>query len=313
MLSGRYRIIEDGKCVKEINNVITDAGYSIIRNYLAGRAANWAGSIAVGALNNESPQSTDTQLEFQTARLPVSLLAVDGNEIIMSAELTEEFEGRIFELGIFPSAINEAASGYDGSLITNFSETWEDGFGTPLDSSYYDGDEDTFGGRVGYRNIIIDDNISYAVYENTIDITGYSDFDSISILYRIDDAGDDRTIRINFYDDQLPTPGVRSADFVCDASSTGYKTTSKLIGVFTETGNFNGQVSKIELENVDILSGNATVYLDSIKIDDLDTNNPNFALVSRALVGSVGGNAYNDYFQKVSGSNLTIEYRMAVL
>lgn len=310
---GKYRILKDGECIKEVYNTITDNGYSIIRNYLAGRNASWAGSIAVGALNNSAPSSTDTQLEFQTARLPVSLSAVDGTEIIISAELTQEFEGRIFELGVFPYAINDAASGYDGSIITNFSEVWEDGSGTPLSDTYYDGDDDSLIGRVGYRNIIFDDNLSAADYENSIDITGYSDFDAISILYKTVNVSGNRTIRLKFYDDQLPTAGTRYADYEFDGSSTGYKTISKLIGVFTDTDNFNGQVSRIELENLDTSSSNSTIHIDSIKIDDLDTNNPDFALISRALIGSVGGETTADYFEKASGSNLTIEYRMSVV
>jgi|GEM_PF-3778936 len=312
MIKGKYRLVSDGVCVAEVNNVITNAGYNIIRNYLAGKIPSWGGSIAIGALNSTSPTQSDTKLEYQSARLPVNLMAVDGEEIIISAELTEEYEGRIFELGVFPSSINAAASGFDDSILTSFGEIWEDGNGTPLSDNYFDGDDDNPIARVGNRNIIFDNNLASTSYINSIDISGYSDFDAITFLYKTESTGGNRIIRLKFYDNQLPTPGTMQADFDMIGSSLGYKVISKLIGYFTESGNFNGQVSKIELINLDTNSPNAEIHIDSIKFDDLDTINPDFGLVSRALIGQVGGTTQNDYFQKNSGTNLTIEYRMRI-
>lgn len=312
MIKGRYRIICEGDCIKEFDNVITDTGYSIIRSYLAGRTPSWAGSIAIGSMNSSAPSSSNTSLEFQSARMPVTLSAVDESEIILSSELTEEFEGRIFELGVYPSVINMAASGFDDSILTSFGEIWEDSSGNVLDSSKFDGDEDEPMARVGYRNLIIDNNMSTASYINSIDINGYSDFDSITMLYKTTSVGTNRVIRLKFYDDQLPTPGTMYADFTTDGSSLGYKTESKLIGLFTKSNNFNGNVSSIEIENLDTQSTQSNVHIDAIKFDDLDTVNPDFGLVSRAIIGQVGGETENDYFEKNSGTNITIEYRMYI-
>jgi hypothetical protein len=312
MIEGKYRLIRDGICIAESNNIITNTGYDIIRNYLAGKIPSWGGSIAIGALNLNSPSQSETKLEYQSARLPVNLMAVDGEEIIISAELTEEYEGKIFELGVFPSSINSAASGFDDSILTSFGEIWEDGLGTPLSDTYFDGDDDNPIARVGNRNIIINNNISSAAYVNSIDISGYSDFDSITFLYKTESLGSNRIIRLKFYDTQLPSPGTMQADFEFLGDSLGYKVLSKLLGYFTKSNNFNGQVSKIELINLDNISPSSEIHIDSIKFDDLDTVNPDFGLVSRALIGQVGGSTNNDYFQKNSGTNLTIEYRMRI-
>ena len=52
----------------------------------------------------------------------------------------------------------------------------------------------------------------------------------------------------------------------------------------------------------------ATIHLDAIKLNDVDETNPDFALISRALIGQVGGSASSDYFEKRAGTNMTIEY-----
>lgn len=303
---GKYFVYEDNKLIGEYPNVLTTEGKSLIRNYLSGNVPAWSGSIAIGAMNANSPSISDSGLEFEIIRVPVVLSTVKGNDIILSADLSSEIAGRIFELGVYPTVTNSFSAGFDDRVIANFSEDWVDSSGVSLGSANFNGTEELPTARVGYRSLIIGNtgiNCSYGV---GIDLSGYSDLDSMSILYNVVSSGSNKTIRFTFYDNQLPTPGTRYYDFVIPGASTGYGVITQQFAYFTETGNFNNNVSKIGISSS---SGTfASVNLDSVKLDDVDETNPNFALVSRALIGQAGGNSSSDYFEKRAGTNMTIEY-----
>jgi hypothetical protein len=302
---GKYLIYQDSKMVGEYHNVLTTEGKSLIRNYLAGNVGAWSGSIAIGAMNSAAPTISDSGLEFEIVRVPVVLSTVKGNNIILSADLDSTIAGRIFELGVYPTVTNSFSAGFDDKIIANFSEDWTDNLGVSLTSSNFNGTEELPIARVGYRNLIIGSSGIDTLYSIGLDLSGYSDLDSMSMLYKVTSTGSNRTLRLTFYDNQFPTPGTKYYDFTLNGSSAGYKTLSAQFGLFTETGDFNNNVSKVGISS----SGSvAAVELDAIKLDDSDETNPNFALVSRALIGSAGGNSSTDYFEKRAGTTMTIEY-----
>ena len=309
MIKGRY-VVKIGDSVKEFNNVITTEGLAIIRNYLAGNTSNWAGSIAVGTLNLSAPSSSDSKLEFEIARVPVLIYSVEDNEIVLNATLSSEIEGRVYELGVYPAVSNVASLGFDDKVVATFSENWTDQFGVPLNSSNFSGTEEAVQGRSGYRNLIVGASGITAYLESGIDVSGYSQLDSFTILYNVTATGANRTVRVQFVDDQLPTAGTKYFDFVLNGSSTGYKIITALIGNFTSTGNFNNNVSRIIITSA--AASGCTVQLDAMKFDDADETNPDFALVSRALIGTVSGNTSNDYIVKPSGIEMDIEYRLEI-
>jgi hypothetical protein len=305
-MKGKYLVYEGNSLVGEFYNVLTTEGKSIIRNYLAGNVGTWAGSISIGAMNSSAPSVNDAGLEFEITRVPVTLSTVRGSDIILSADIGTEVSGRIFELGVYPTVNNSFSAGFDDRVISNFSETWLDGSGNVLSSSNFDGTEEVPVARIGYRNLILNNLGLTTSYSVGIDLSGYSDLDSISMLYKIASTGANKTVRLTFYDDQLPTAGTKYYDFILSGSTAGYKKETVELGYFTETGNFNNNVSRIELFTA--AGSFATAHIDSIKLDDADETNPNFALISRALIGQVNGSSSNDYFEKRSGTNMTIQY-----
>ena len=311
MIKGRYVFKLGDDIIHECKNVITSDGLDIIRNYLAGTNANWAGSIAVGSLNLSAASSSDSSLEFQISRTPVLISSVEDTEIVLTATLPAELEGQIYEIGVYPTVSNGSSLGFDEQIISTFSEDWVDSSGVSLTSGNFSGDEDTTDGRSGYRNLIVGNSGLTAFYSSGIDISGYSQLDSVTFLYNTFSTGANRTIRITFIDDQLPVAGTKYADFVFDGSSTGYKTLTKLFGDFLSTNNFNNNVFEISITS-DAETA-SVIHLDSVKFDDRDETNLDFALVSRALVGSVGGSALADYIIKPSGVEMDVEYRMEIL
>jgi hypothetical protein len=310
LIKGRYTIKDSSGIVYECENVITSDGLSIIRNYLAGNTSSWAGSIAVGALNSSAPTSSDSKLEFEISRVPVLIYSVEDNEIVLNATLSSELEGRIYELGVYPAVSNASSRGFDDKVIATFSETWTDAAGVELLASNFSGTEESVDGRSGYRNLIVSPTGITAHFSTGLDTSGYTQLDSMTILYNTSSTGANRTVRVTLVDDQLPTAGTRYYDFTLIGSSTGYKTVTALLGNFVSTGNFNNNVSKIII-TYSAASG-CTVHLDAIKFDDTDESNLDFALVSRALVGTPGGNTTNDYIIKPSGVEMDVEYRLEI-
>jgi hypothetical protein len=310
VVKGKYILRVDNNVIAECDNVITEDGLSIIRNYLAGSARSWAGSIAVGSLNLNNPTTTDSALEFEISRVPVLISSVDDSEIVLNSTLGQDLEGRIFELGLYPEVVNATSLGFDDKIIATFSEVWTDSSGVELTSGNFSGTEASVDGRSGYRNLIIGNSGITAVLESGIDISGYTQLDSITILYNTYSTGSNKTVRITFSDDQLPTAGTKYYDFTLSGSATGYKTVTTLLGNFTTTGDFNNNVSKITVSSS--AASGAVVHLDAFKFNDTDETNLDFALVSRALVGSAGGNTSNDYIVKPSGVEMDIEYRLEI-
>lgn len=307
MIKGKYTISQEGKVIAESNNIITNEGMNIIRSYLAGFIPIWGGAIAIGSMNSTTPSSTDSALDFEVARIPVSLISIEGNEIIIKGSLAADFQAEIYELGVYPSVTNSTSAGYDDKLLLNGNESWfNSSDGLAIASNNF-----SENGRVGYRNIIINNAAKNIYAEAGANIKGYSALDSISILYKVDSTGNNQILRLTFYDNQLPTPGTKYYDFTLTGSSTGYKKVGTLLGNFTETGNFNGEVVRMGL-SCSSVTGSGTFGFDALKINDEDETNPNFALVSRSLIGVQNGTSSTDYVVKPGGVEIDIEYRMEV-
>lgn len=303
----RYILSIDGKVVSESYNAITNDGLAIIRSYLANPTFNWAGAISIGAMNKTAAANTNVSMDYEIAKVPVILRSVQNNEIIVKGALNSNFSGRIYELGIYSEASNITSNGFDDALLLNFDELW---LNTSNDSEVSAGNFSS-NSRVGDRNLIIGSS-SVDVYSNTgIDLAGYSSLDSISLLYNVasTNAGS-RVVRVTFIDSQLPTPGTKYADFTISTSSAGFDKITTLLGNFTETGNFNGDVTKIKITSA---SGSGEVNIDAIRVNDEDEVNPNFALVSRSLIGTQNGDTVSDYVVKPSGVEVDIEYRVELI
>lgn len=305
-MKGRYIIKNGDQIISESENIITTDGMYIIRTYLAGGVPDWAGALSVGCMNSTSPTASDRSLEFESIRVPVVLKSVDGSEIIISAVLPSDFNGKIYEVGLYPSVLNVSSLGFDDRLLVNFDETWYDSSGQELASSEFSSES-----RLGSRSLDVSNDSSYAYANIDVDLSGYSSLDNISILYNVYASGQPRSLTVRFEDDQLPNPGYRVGIINLSGSSVGYKTHTELIGNFTDYDNFNNSVSKIILSTSDDPSA-AEIRIDAIRVNDADETDPLFALVSRSLIGNVGGNSSGDFVVKNPGVEVDIEYRLQI-
>jgi len=309
LLNGKYSIYIDNVKQGEFNNIITNSGLNIIKKYLTGSVAEWAGSIAIGALNTSDPSTTDTILQYEFARYPINLKSYDTStgEIILKASFPASLIGKVYELGVFSYVRNPFSNGFDDKVIFNFDEYWTNtGIGTTASLS--------ISGRVGTNDLAIASGSAYAIEAPiSLDISGYSNTDYLDVLYNVTtlQASSVRSASIKFSDNQLPTPSTASIVISLPASATGYKVYSLPVSSIVKDSTFNNNVSKISI-TVEGGAKTSVLTIDSAKFRDVSLSDENLCLVSRALIGINGGDTSTDSFTKTAGAEMDIEYRMTI-
>lgn len=280
---------------------------NIIRYYLSNPSIDWSGAISVGSLNINAAASSNTALDFEVLKVPVLLKSVENTEVILKATIDSDIECEIYELGVYPAVFNNTSNGYDDKILANFDESWIDSLTlNELISSNYSSVS-----RIGSRSVVIPQTSVDFSNPLAFDLSGYSSLDEMSILYNVTATGADRIISITLSDNQLPVAGTKSIDITIPGTSLGYNKISVLLGNFSELNNFNGQVQNISISTTEDLSS-AELNIDAIRLNDSDEVDPNFALVSRSLIGSVGGETISDYIKKPVGVEADIEYRVDI-
>jgi hypothetical protein len=134
------------------------------------------------------------------------------------------------------------------------------------------------------------------------DISGYSINDTISIAYKKSDNNVSK-IRVKFYSSDLAYYYV---DFTPE-SGTGDKiqtlTLNNLFSNYTAAPNLPDPSSIIKIGVATTASGgNTTVYFDAIRINDEDTFDPGYGLISRSVLSTP--------LIKKPGRPVDIEYKL---
>src|SRR5215216_3335591 len=110
--------------------MITTAGKTHIKRFLAGMEPDFARAIAFGV--GEAPeQLTDTALYYEIGRTPITLTSYDfvGDRLILKADLEEGFDGVLYEYGLY-SREDSSAGDYGSRLVASFdsdTEAWFQG------------------------------------------------------------------------------------------------------------------------------------------------------------------------------------------
>ena len=309
MLNGKYSIHIDGVKYGDYNNIVTTSGLNIIKKYLVGSTQEWAGSIAIGALNSTDPSITDSILQYEFARYPINLKSYDTStgEIILKASFPAALIGKIYELGVFSYTRNPFSNWFDDKIIFNFDEYWTNtGIGTTASLSV--------SGRVGANDLLVTSGSAYAIEAPiSLDISGYSNTDYLDVLYNVttSQASSIRSASIKFSDNQIPTPATASIVLSLPASATGYNVYSLPVSSIIKDSTFNNNVSKISI-TVEGGAKTSVLTIDSAKFRDVSLSDDNLCLVSRALIGIKNGDTSTDSFTKTAGAEMDIEYRMTI-
>jgi hypothetical protein len=249
----------------------------------------------------------DTRLGFEIYRTPVSLGSTDIQiqndtttySIVYKATIPQDVSGVISEIGLYPS-LRTSSNSYDSKFIADFDKYFD-----WTDLNNYSPATSTVGAKVGGNVLTMTSNSSSSnEYKSNIslDLEGYSNQDSLTIAYYKQDVNLNK-ITIKFYSSDSDYYYVD----IAPQSGTGYKISSD-INLSTLFGNIVGSPSKSEIIKIGIVivpnsSVSTSVGIDSLRINDEDTFDPLFGLLSRTILSS-------PYLTKMAGRQIDIEYRL---
>lgn len=280
--------------------MITTDGKVYIKRYLAQLVPSIAQSIAFGS-GDAAESGTHTKLSFEVGRSDIVLTSYDfvNNKLIFKAPVPEDFGGKIYEVALFSTPANAAAGEWGSKIITTFdsdTETWADA------STAVAGTFNTTNARIGT------DALRHApatgvtkidtLTDVSLDLSGYSGADKFVLSFNAGNAFAS-AVRIRFL-----TDASNYYDVNFGAATAGYKIVEVAKSAATATGTPNWE-NITEIRAVTTASGGtAQIDFDGLRIEDLDTINPDYVMISRELLAAP--------FTKVEGMTQEIEFTMDV-
>ena len=294
--------------------MITKFGKRFLTNYLAGNVSFSEKELALGIGSTAANvDGNDTRLEFEFYRVPVKISSIDISEVggafvynvVFIATIPQDVAGVVSEIGLFPSS-RTSINNFDSKFITSFENNilWEDSLGS---NPALQLNSPTFLSKIGENMVLIQSPSStsqeYTTATGTLNLSGYSINDSLSIAYKKSDNNLSK-IRIKMYSSSTQYCYV---DFTPD-SGTGDKIQSvNLSTLFSNTSTTPPDFTNITRLGVEVTansSGTTSVYFDGIRINDEDTFDPTYGMISRSVL--TGG----DIITKTSGRQVDIEYKL---
>jgi hypothetical protein len=294
--------------------MITKFGKRFLTNYLAGNISFPEKELALGIGNTAANvDGNDTRLEFEFYRVPVKLTSIDIAEVsgsfvykaVFVATIPQDMAGVVSEIALYPAS-RTSINNFDSKFISSFENNvlWEDSTGSNPQIALNDS---TYTFKIGETAVLIQSPLStakeYKTATGTLDLSGYSINDSLSIAYKKVDANLSK-IRVKFYSSDTHycyvdfTPASGTGDRIQSASlSTLFSNTS------TTPPDFNNIIN-LGVEVTATSGGTTSVYFDGIRINDEDTFDPSYGMISRSVL--TGG----DIITKPSGRQVDVEYKL---
>jgi hypothetical protein len=308
MIKGTYIFYQDGKEIYRASNIITKFGRRFLTNFLAGNINSNAKDMAFGIDSTAvDANGNDTRLGFEFYRLPVKFGTTDiqttnGDttySIVYKTTLPQDVAAQINEIGIYPSN-RTSQNDYDSKMVTDFGY-----FIDWVDSNGYNPSTSTTGTKIGSSSLVMSSS-SQAANEYSANVTGlslagYSVNDSVRLAYYVNDANLS-SIEVKFYSSDTDY----YSTIIASPITSGYHISDNILlnDVYSNpTGSpVKSQINKVGIVITPTSGNNTSVNMDGLRINDEDTFDPTFGLISRAVLGSV--------LSKSAGRSVDIEYRL---
>lgn len=280
--------------------MITTGGKLHIKRALAGYVPAVAQSIAYG-IGTKALAVGDTRLQFEVGRADVISTTLDlvNNRIIYKATIPSDVDALISELAIFSAPADAVAGEFASRLISTFdsdTEDWTDSGGTAsvfstttsrIGSDSLRQTPAASGSRTDYLNQI------------ALDLSGYSNSDLFIFAFNVGNAFTS-SLRFRFL-----TDASNYYDFTFGAQTTGYKFLELAKSAATATGAPDwSAITAIQVTTNSTAGGASQVDFDGIRIEDVDTINPEYVMVSRSLQAPT--------FVKEEGKTEDVEFSLGV-
>jgi hypothetical protein len=304
--------------------MITKFGKRFLTSYVSGNNTFTSKELAIGiGSTNPDAKGNDTRLDFEFYRFPVELSSFDisqtgvdldgdpvyGYFVTYKSTIPQDVSGVVSEIGLYPGN-RLSFNNFDSKFVTSFTNefNWFSGSDNPTSQgNTQDSNGDyTFLSKVSDSMIKVDVSSGETKeYVNSFisdDISGYSINDTISIAYKKADNNVSK-IRVKFYSSDL---AYYYADFIPE-SGTGDRiqtlSLNNLFSNYTSAPNLPdpSSITKIGVATT-ASGGDTTVYFDAIRINDEDTFDPAYGLISRSVLSSP--------LIKKPGRPVDIEYKL---
>lgn len=314
MIKGEYVFYEDGREIARQPNVITDFGMRYLASFLAGTVSGVTKDIAIGIADSTdyAVGVSNTRLGFEFYRVPVSLGSIDivssTYNVVYKTTIPQDVVGIIKEIGLYPG-VRSSINNYDSKFISDF-ETATDWYAIDNSSnpnSFTSSPSPRIGLSVLEFKFDAGDTTNttreYKYDIGSLDISGYSANDSLSLAYNRNDSNL-ASIKIKFY----TSSGNYYYGTFTPSAGTGDKITE--IDMSTVFSNVVGSpdastISSIGVELTRTSAASACkIYIDALRINDEDTFDPIFGLISRSVLGTA--------LTKTSGRAIDIEYKLSL-
>lgn len=307
MLKGTYIFYQDGKEIFRKSNVITKFGKRFLTNFIAGNVPTTNKDIALG-IDSTSASQNDTRLGFEFYRLPVLFGSTDIQtasgvttySVVYKTTIPQDVVAQIYEIGLYPTN-RLSINNFDSKFITDFDNVldWITSAGiNPLTTaSNY-----RIGGNLLRMSATTSSSTEYKSSIQSLDLSGYSEADSIRLAYYREDANLS-TIKIRLYSEASKYYEVT----VTPTAGTGYKLSSNILLSTVFSGATSPAPDITNINQIGIIvtatsGGTTTVGLDGLRINDEDTFDPTFGLISRSHLTTP--------ISKVAGRQVDVEYRL---
>jgi len=321
-IKGTYIFYENGIEVHRQNNILTKFGKRFLTNYLAGTLGFTSKAIAIGIGSTEATVD-DTRLDFEFYKAPVevnspnietdSITGITTYSVIYKTSLPNDVVGLIKEVGLFPSQSTNKKD-YSDRYISSFENSlpWVDSSGN--NPVLVTTPEPRLGASLFQLTTpVVVSPSTYSTKEYwfnaSLDLSGYSIYDSLTLAFRQADTNLDY-IYIRFYSgntDYFETRIIGDSSITSPESPDKIKSKpfSELFGSLYKSGTPDStSINKILVGAKSKTISGTTVYMDGLKINDEDSFDPIYGLISRSVLSSP--------ITKVSGKQMDIEYKLGL-
>jgi hypothetical protein len=255
----------------------------------------------------------DTRLGFEFYRVPVSFGSIDIQtdefgastySVVYQATIPQDVSGIIKEIGLYPG-IKSSSNNFDSKFIADFENNlmWfkSDDSNPELVANTTSSIKPRVGSYFSKVAVSASQSVEFTCSYSGLDLSGYTSSDSLSLAYNQENTNLD-SITFKFYSSDS---SYYSATFTGASSVTESDKIAKVLFSTLTANNAFADLSSIIKIGVTVTaksSGQAVVYLDALRIDDEDTFNANFGLISRSVLSSP--------IEKISGKPVDVEYRI---
>lgn len=221
-------------------------------------------------------------MQFEVGRSDVSLVSFDftTSRLIFKASVDEGFSGIIREVGLYSASTNTVAGEYGSRVITSFDSATEEWVNPANGAAATFNTSNTRIGADSLRqNPAAGATATNSLAQLFLDFSGHSAADKFVFAFTSGNAFASN-IRIRFM-----TDASNYYEFALGAQTAGFKVVEAAKSAAVVTGSPTwGNITELRVMTTSTAGGNAIVDFEGIRIDDIDTINPDYVMVARELL-----------------------------